>query len=107
MVTRHIFGRDEHKQIADKVYTSHVTKIRSPCRCHNYTELIQSLSCIIVTLVLWTFTDKGGVTNPLDVVIEAVAGETAVTDIMITLLAVVLCVLVNQSGIVVFVFSYL
>ena len=57
--------------------------------------------------MLWTFTDKGGVTNPLDVVIETVAGETAVTDIMITLLAVVLCVLVNQSGIVVFVFSYL
>ena len=57
--------------------------------------------------MLGTFTDKGGVTNPLDVVIEAVAGETAVTDIMITLLAVVLCVLVNQSRIVVFVFSYL
>ena len=64
-------------------------------------------SYIIRRLVLGTFTDKCWVSDPLDIVIEALVCQASVTDIVITLLAVVFCVLVNHVGNVVFILSYL
>ena len=60
---------------------------------------------IIRRLVLRTFTDKCGVTNPLDIVLKTLGREAGVTNIEITLFAVVFSVLVNHVAIVVFVFS--
>ena len=57
--------------------------------------------------MLRTFTDKCGVTNPLDVVLKTLSSEAGVTNIEITLFAVIFCVLINHVGNVVFVFSYL
>ena len=56
-------------------------------------------------LVLRTFTDKCGVTNPLDIVLKTLRSEAGVTNIEITLFAVVFSVLINHTAIVVFVFS--
>ena len=58
-------------------------------------------------LVFRTFTDKSGITNPLDVVLKTLSSEAGVTNIEITVFAVVFSVLVNHVGIVVFVLSYL
>ena len=60
---------------------------------------------IIRRLVPRTFTDKCGVTNPLDIMLKTLRSEAGVTDIEITLFAVVFSVLVNHTAIVVFVFS--
>ena len=58
-------------------------------------------------LVFRTFTDKSGITNPLDVVLKTLSSEAGVTNIEITLFTVVFRVLINHVGIVVFVLSYL
>ena len=57
--------------------------------------------------MLGTFTDKCGVTNPLNVVLKTLGSQTGVTNIEITVFAVVFSVLINHVGNVVFVFSYL
>ena len=57
--------------------------------------------------MLGTFTDKCGVTNPLNVVLKTLSSEASVTNIEITLFAVVFRVLINHLGNVVFVLSYL
>lgn len=58
-------------------------------------------------LVHRTFTDKRGVTNPLNIVLKTLSSEAGVTNIEITMFAVVFSVLINHVAIVVFVFSYL
>ena len=79
-----------------------------PESVHFLTETV--IHCILLyyiirRLVLRTFTDKCGVTNPLDIVLETLRSETGVTNIEITLFAVVFSVLINHVAIVVFVFS--
>ena len=58
-------------------------------------------------LVHRTFTDKRGVTNPLNIVLKTLSSEAGVTNIEITMFAVVFSVLINHVAIVVFVLSYL
>ena len=58
-------------------------------------------------LVHRTFTDKRGVTNPLNIVLKTLSSEAGVTNIEITMFAVVFSVLINHVGIVVFVLSYI
>ena len=62
---------------------------------------------IIRRFVFGTFTDKGGITNPLNIVLKTLSSEAGVTNIEITLFTVVFRVLINHVGIVVFVLSYL
>ena len=69
-------------------------------------QTFQSAQYIVILVVVRTFTDKSAVSNKLNIMIETLACEAAVAYVVITLLTVVLRVLVNHVGFVVFVFSY-
>ena len=80
-------------------------KIQLEC-IHYFLSVRQSLY-IIRRLMFRTFTDKCRITNPLNVVHKTLCSEASVTNIEITLFAVVFRILINQVGNVVFVLSYL